>query len=257
VAKAKRLSVSSFSGPDIDFAISNESFQRLEAIYRRKLTLPMRERLHWLCCQYIHWKRIEDSAETYSDLERLFAKVRDAVEQYQSLAFGSLTPLSDAGGELTGLLDSHLSRQSIPAPRGCLHIYDETTSAFVEVEVEGPPLRLTLTQGILEDIGYGLAATVHGIAKEIAELKTDKSNPGFTPGQAFNGWLRSMHVWAKELRFTSGPYVNNAYTGKRGPTSFALMLYQLNDIFPEGYREDVSSPMAMADRLKAALKPRL
>ncbi|MEW9805295.1 hypothetical protein [Mesorhizobium marinum] len=253
---AKRLNLSSFVGPDIDFVISDENFRDLETAYRRTLTVAQRERLHWLCTQYIHLKRVEDTAETYADLERLFSKLEDVVDHFNRLAWGPLIPMSDAGAELSGLLDTHLERQSIPAPRNCLKIYDENALEFIDVEIEGPPLRLLLTASALEHVAYGLNTAIRGIASEIAELKADRSNPGFTPGEAFGGWLRTMHFWAKENGFTAGPYVNNAYTRKRGPTSFAMMLYDLNELFPEGYREAVSSPMAMADRLKVALKSR-
>ena len=105
-----RLSSFSRSGPLPQADLSDEQYQELEAIYGVPLTKDAREKLKEICDFYVIWRQPEVDGQNFADVAALFKKVKAAVAAFTPLAFGTLTPLTDAGKQMNELLERHFVR---------------------------------------------------------------------------------------------------------------------------------------------------
>jgi hypothetical protein len=238
----KRLSFFSWSGPRPEALLSDERYQRLEAIYGVQLTDVAREELKLICDSYVSWRVPELDGETFADATALFDKVNAAVAAFTPLAFGSLFPVTDAGAQLNNMLEHHLRSRPVQIP--FKNIFDAEGNMPDETE-DGGYRQVVLSMDTLMRVGIALQAAVNLTRKEIEQIAEGSGPVGFAPGQSFEVWARNLQGWANEFSLPKSLFRNDD-----SPAPFTNFFFALNRMMPPPYNESIASPEALGKRIK-------
>ncbi len=163
--------------------ISDEQYQELEAIYGVVLTKSAREKLKEICNSYLIWRQPELDGQTLADVAALFKKVKAAVTAFTPLAFGTLTPVTDAGTQLNRTVERHL--RSVPVQIPFKNILDAEGHLPDESLEDTGYQQIVLSMDTLMRVEIAPQIAVNQIDTEIKQTLEDSSQVGFTPGQAF------------------------------------------------------------------------
>lgn len=245
----RRLNSVTRSGPDPTIDISPDQFAHLEMVYGVSLDFDARAELVEIANLFLYWHVAELISEPFEDVVMLFDRVKAAVGAFQEFAHGQLIGLSDAGSQLSGILDRHFHAFPVGVlPRHVSVLTDDGSREPIERSV-----LLELDHTLLSHIAISLGAAVGQAEKEIGAMRRDRRG-GFIPGSTFNAWLGWMRDWAKRRGL---PY------GERGkdrqePAPFAMFVFELNKLFGGVQSHEttkslvvpVNSAQAMAQRLR-------
>ncbi|MER9755415.1 hypothetical protein NKJ46_18495 [Mesorhizobium sp. M0166] len=243
-----RLSVFSSSGPPPAFELGNDEFARLERIYGVTINEGARERLQFLSLSFLRWRKAELNSENYAEVRRQFNVVREAVQAFQSFAYGTMIPRTDSGGVLSGKINSNLEDFPVSVRgRQILVAADTNSSAWNWVE-DSRSLAIKIDAQFLMNFGISMGCVMAAVDKEISDEEAEQHS-GFTPGNAFKDFLQQMRRWAKDNGFIYGPLDHVAE-----PSSFSRFLFELNRLFPAEFREPVTSAGGVAERLRTLMK---
>ena len=239
----KRLSSFSRSGPLPQADLSDEQYQELEAIYGVPLTKGARGKLKEICDFYVIWREPEVDGQKFADAAALFKKVKAAVAAFTPLAFGILTPLTDAGKQMNELLERHL--RSVPVQIPFKNILDEEGHLADESLEDARFQQIVLSMDTLMHVGIALQSAVDRVGKEIKQPVGSSGPVGFMPGQAFEDWARDLHDWAVEFSLPTSLLGN----GDRS-APFTNFFFALNRMMPGPYQANIASEEALAQRIK-------
>ena len=134
------------------------------------------------------------SASRFEDVVSLFDRVKAAVGAFQEFAHEQLIGGSDAGSQLSGILESELPRFPVNIlPRHVKVLGSDGSHEQAEI---APPVMLELDHTLLSAVATSCSAAIICAGKEI-EAAQSNQREGFYPGSAFSSWLLSMRDWAK------------------------------------------------------------
>ncbi len=253
----KRVNVFSSSGEDPVLELSDGEFRVLEEIYGHSLSAAAREALIGHAENYFHWRIAELNSDSFQEVRRLFEKIKDAVSGLHRFAYGELTPMTDAGSVLNGILEDHLGKFPVQMRENQLLLFDpsDDDNEGKRVDLGGAMLTITPDFDFLTSVGISLGCVLAKVEEDIASQEADDNNHGFVPGRAFPRWLLNMRGWAIENGFRYG-----AFTAEGFPSQFSRLLFEVNGYFGTHARgedwklkelkDPVASVEALADRLK-------
>ena len=171
--------------------------------------------------------------------------------------YGELTPMTDAGSVLSGILEDHLGKFPVHVRENQLLLFDpsDDDNEGKRVDLGGAMLTITPDFDFLTNVGISLGCVLAKVEEDIASQEADDNNHGFVPGRAFPRWLLNMRGWAIENGFRYG-----AFTAEEFPSQFSGLLFEVNGYFGthargedwklKGLKDPVASVEALADRLK-------
>ena len=245
--------------------IDADNWGKLERTLERDIPEDMRCEIIKLANSYLEWRRFESAAQPASDLEDVLRLAGKAALSFRSLATGQVFPSSDAGIELKRQLKKCLADTPIRLNPVNIMILDQTTDKWEPMfsDETGLPTAIVVSFDLLGQISNELTFAVRQIKQEIGRQGIGGFTPG-TSGSTFRAWLTNMDLLFKAKNKEIGarkekfPFAATRIVERDDrnrsqilqAATYAIFLFELNKLFPEGFCEKVDTAIAMAYRVK-------